>query len=599
MQSSDGSRKRTSRACDSCYKRKTSRLSERISRIEQLLAENLMREPGSLPADLPFVEGSPSANASPTASSSSSTQPLIASSVGVHFAGRELGVISLLTGIPFLLPEGRDWIQARTGQTISRDKLSPSRTPWEKERAQSSKALLMSLQNPDIFELPDWRCTRLYFEAYKRSLVMRRIFPILDIELFEDTINAAYQQTQARFELGQASSRACIVAFLAFSSRLPPVKDQLKGTPFASVDHDALATKGEFMLAQVLQEPASLEGAQAVTMLTLYELSSGNMRATNYFGAITARLLFMLGGNLASSRTHLEAERAGKRQKLLRNLFWIGYTLDKDVCLRIGQPPTISDDNCDLTLPPGYLDRMGYDPEDEGEPWDQPVFPFDLRLSIIKSRAHTALYSMRARQKSDADLLKSIRELDDELEEWRLSIPPQWRPTMSFSTETSDPNISMYSVFLRLNYYLCMTLIHQASSRCKAWVEGSGMMDGVSSSLALSVEASRSTLCYLEAAEHVLVEGVFWSLVFYPISALLNIFCSILQNPLDPRSRDDLDRLRVAIHMMERIFSRQLPENEVVQIKLVADFVLELKHLAECAIDKAWREQSAGSLLSK
>jgi hypothetical protein len=37
-----------------------------------------------------------------------------------------------------------------------------------------------------------------------------------------------------------------------------------------------------------------------------------------------------------------------------------------------------------------------------------------------------------------------------------------------------------------------------------------GMMDGVSSSMALSVEASRSSLCYLEAAEHVVVDGVFW-----------------------------------------------------------------------------------------
>lgn len=256
--------------------------------------------------------------------------------------------------------------------------------------------------------------------------------------------------------------------------------------------------------------------ANWVTMVfqTLYELSSGNMRGANYFGALTARLLFMLGANLASSRTHLQSERAIKSQRVLRNLFWISYTLDKDVALRTGQPPTIADENCDLTLPPGYLDSVKSDPEDTDESWVQPVFPFDLRLSIIKSRAHTALYSVQALQKSDADLLKSIRELDDELEEWRLSLPPQKRPTMSFSQDTSDPNITMHSVFLRLNYYLCMTIIHQASSRCKAWVEGSGMMDGVSSSLALSVEASRSTLCYLEAAEHVLVDGTFWYVSF-------------------------------------------------------------------------------------
>jgi hypothetical protein len=234
------------------------------------------------------------------------------------------------------------------------------------------------------------------------------------------------------------------------------------------------------------------------------------MRVTNYLGAVAARQIFMLGANLRQNRTSPVSERTEKRQKHLRNLFWICYTLDKDFALRTGQPPVIVDENCDLTMPEGYTERAFSDPEKDDNPNVEPVFPFDLRLSIIKSRTQSHLYSVSAMQKSDADLLKSIRELDDELEEWRLSIPPQWRPTMSFSQETSDPNMSMHSVMLRVNYYLCMSVIHQASSRCKAWMQGSGMMDGVSSSLALSVEASRSTLCYLGAAEHVLVEGVFW-----------------------------------------------------------------------------------------
>jgi hypothetical protein len=86
------------------------------------------------------------------------------------------------------------------------------------------------------------------------------------------------------------------------------------------------------------------------------------------------------------------------------------------------------------------------------------------------------------------------------------------------------------------------------------------------------------------------------TLIFYPISALLTIFCSILQNPLDPHSREDLDRLKVATVMMERIFSRRLLESELVHFKRVADFIMELKRLAECAIDKAWAEQRASHM---
>ncbi|CEJ53697.1 hypothetical protein PMG11_00046 [Penicillium brasilianum] len=627
--SEEGGPKRTARACDSCYKRKikcdaavpqcnwcshhnlpctfdrviqrkrktgndgnrpkASRLSERISRIEQLLAENLIRDSSPAPPD-PSETTNDYSTPGSSPSTVSSNPPQLSYSLGVHFAGRELGVISLLTGVPFLLPEGQAWIQSRTGQTIARNKLSPMPAPWEKERAQVNKNLLMSLANQNLFDPPDERVVRLYFEAYRSSAVFRRLFPVIDCDLFEETLQAAYQPQSGGSR--ETSSRACVTAFLAFVCRLPTVKELAQETP---VDHEALAGKCQFLISQVLQEPATLDAFQTVTMMTLYELASGNMRVTNYLAAVAARQIFMLGANVTHHRTSPTSERSQKCQKQLRNLFWICYTLDKDVALRTGQPPVIIDENCDLTLPEGYTDRAYKDPEKDEHLLLEPIFPFDLRLSMIKSRTQSHLYSVSAMQKSDADLLKSIRELDDELEAWRLSIPLQWRPTMSFSQETSDPNMSMHSVMLRVNYYLLMSVIHQASSRCKAWMQGSGMMDGVSSSLALSVEASRSTLCYLGAAQDVLVEGVFWTLIFYPMSALLCIFCSILQNPLDPRSRDDLDHLKMASFMMAGFFSRNLPENEVEHLKMVAEFVTELKRLAECAIDKAWREQS-GSL---
>ncbi|KAJ6011747.1 hypothetical protein N7522_002102 [Penicillium canescens] len=605
----DEPRKRAARACDSCYKRKikcdaavpqcnwcshhnipctfdrvvhrkrkggddegrpkVSRLSERISRIERLLAENLTRHQISECED---TSQSPRAR-------------------------KELGVISLLTGTPFLFPEGRAWIEARTGQSISIDRLSPARAPWEKERGQSFNTLLMNMNALNPFELPDFGVLQVHLEAFKASKVMRRIFPIIDFELFDETIRTAYKHPGPTFGYGQASARVCVIVFITFVSRLPLVKEMVAALNMTPVDHDLLATRAQFLMPQVLQESPSLDSAQALTILTLVELSAGNMQATNYYAGITARLIFMLGGNIPDGQAYSFDKRRQQKDQQLRNLFWICYTMDKDISLRTGQPPTISDENCDLTLPPGYLERAFLDVEDEDAPFLGPVFPFDLRLSIIKSRAHRELYSVSSLRKSDAELLKSIRELDDELEEWRLSVPPTWRPTMSFSPETSDPNMGMHSVLLRLNYHLCMAIIHQASGRCKSWMEGqSGMVDGVSSSMALSVEASRSSLCYLEAAEHVVVDGVFWTLIFYPMSALLTIFCSILQNPLDPHSREDLDRLKVATVMMERVFSRKLPENELVHFKMVADFVTELKRLAECAIDKAWAEQRASHM---
>lgn len=634
------SRQRTARACDSCYKRKIKcdaaipqcnwcshhsipctftrvtqrrrkekgngnsqqknlQLAERIDRIEKLLTDNLLKEssspnasPVQTPIPPPLRLGLPM-DSPPVGSSS------VSSSMPLHFAGRELGPVSLITGIPFLSHSGRQWVQSRTGQQIAFDKLSPTRPPWEKQRAQTSNAMLMNSQCQKIFELPDRKLVERNSELYHSSLI-QRIFPVIDVVIFKETIKAAYDLPHPDSPV-PSSTRACIFAFLAFATLIhhPCMKEGLDG--IETIDGESYVLKVQHLVPQLVQEPVTLESLQAVTMLAIYELFSGNLQSASYYGSLSTAMIFTLGANTFSFQPtafpHSSEAMNYRGHGHLRNLFWLCYTIEKDICLRTGQPQLFTEENCDLTLPPGYVEKlytsMAFHHNSQELPED-PLFPVDLRLSIIKSRAYSALYSFKALQKSDAELLKAIRELDDELERWRMSVPLEWRPTLSFSHETPDPNVSMHSVMLRLNYHLCMTIIHLASSRCKSWANGeAGMMDGVSSSLALSVEASRSTLLYLEASEHVLVDGIFWTIIFYPMSALMAIFCNIIQNPSDPQAAKDLNLLKLATTMTERVFiGRSLSVTEIVHIKMVANFVTELYRLASCAIEKAWSERS-------
>lgn len=193
-------------------------------------------------------------------------QPPASSSVALHFAGREFGVNSLITGIPFLLPEGQQWVESRTGQRISFDKLSPARPPWEKQRALNSSALLMSLQTQNPFELPSQSVVEVYFDMY-RSALMRIIFPILDFVLFRKTIRTAYQPQSSTRSYRPASARACIFSFIAFASILHP--PGLNQTPpnVPPVDSEAFAIKAQCLLPQVLQEPTTVDGLQTVTIL--------------------------------------------------------------------------------------------------------------------------------------------------------------------------------------------------------------------------------------------------------------------------------------------------------------------------------------------
>jgi hypothetical protein len=76
------------------------------------------------------------------------------------------------------------------------------------------------------------------------------------------------------------------------------------------------------------------------------------MRATNYFAAIAARLLFMLGANISKVGVGSQSDRAVKRHQALRNLFWICYSLDKDICLRTGVASAILGRRRRLTFHP-------------------------------------------------------------------------------------------------------------------------------------------------------------------------------------------------------------------------------------------------------
>lgn len=83
------------------------------------------------------------------------------------------------------------------------------------------------------------------------------------------------------------------------------------------------------------------------------------------------------------------------------------------------------------------------------------------------------------------------------------------------------------------------------------------------------------------------------TIIFYPMSALMAIFCNILQNPSDPQAIKDLNLLKAATTMTERVFiGKSLSVTEIVHIKMVANFVTELYRLASCAIEKAWSERS-------
>ncbi|PNH56452.1 hypothetical protein VD0002_g2690 [Verticillium dahliae] len=217
------------------------------------------------------------------------------------------------------------------------------------------------------------------------------------------------------------------------------------------------------------------------------------------------------------------------------------------------------------------------------------TLPGDLTLTIIKSKTYRALYSTAALRKSDAELLRDIRELDEELERWRCSVPQPFRPALAFSEDAAssidkdmDRHIIMKKSIIHFEYHYLSAAIHRASGRCSVWAGG----EGVSSSVAITVQASRSTLIYLRAAADGITETAFWLVVFYPMSATLTLFCNILLDPCDAQAEDDLDLLCTIPSLIMSIKKSPLTAKEQAYFQEVNEFFAELTRLARCAIDR-------------
>ncbi|KAL4749497.1 hypothetical protein BDW72DRAFT_204674 [Aspergillus terricola var. indicus] len=289
----------------------------------------------------------------------------------------------------------------------------------------------------------------------------------LDSSLFFLTIQAAYQQREPGPQSSNPSARACVFAFTALVSCLSQI-DPGSGVarPPPVLCREYIIQARGFLLA-IVQEP---------------------------FNLMHYKQLFYCTPDVIAKRH-------------LRTLFWLCYTLDKDLALRTGQAHVLKDDDCALDIPPAYAEYLysclnhspGTDSDIRG-----PIFPVDLRLSMIKARAFTALYSYNGLRKSDAELIRSIREIDEELECWRTSLPPHLRPQLSFMPKHEKPK-NTFLILTHMNYYSCVNLIHLASSRCNTWrspsLDGGALIHGLQSSLTVSVEASRSLLLFLRDSE--------------------------------------------------------------------------------------------------
>ncbi|CAI7570065.1 unnamed protein product [Penicillium bialowiezense] len=334
---------------------------------------------------------------------------------------------------------------------------------------------------------------------------------------------------------------------------------------------------------------------------------NGHWQKASIFNSMACSILCSLGGHMRQVEISPEVENSPEEREArhIRMLFWVSYMLDKDISLRTGSPPLLTDTYCDLSLPEDYMQHYGYLPtrEESRQPEGQlfehltTYIPVDPRLSCLKEKVSRNLFSAQALKNDNNQLLLNIRQLDDEIEHWRLSIPTHFRPALFVSQSSplntldgQSPHFSRL-MSLQLEYHHLMTVIHTTVRKCIPDA-GDGYRDQhhvVHSSFDISLEASRSTIWCIKLLCIKATEGKIRFIVSYLTTAAMSLFLNIVIHPLDPQAQHDLETLISVSNTVRNSIGNDLTQPETSRLQEASGFVMRLVWLGTCAVTKATR----------
>jgi hypothetical protein len=222
---------------------------------------------------------------------------------------------------------------------------------------------------------------------------------------------------------------------------------------------NALAVSNQLIMMQ-----STLSSVQALLAMSIVMQGTPNQGPVSLLSSSAIKLAQDMGLNRQFQEPGLSAAEIEQRKRV----FWIAYTLDKDISLRTGQPPTQDEDNMDVEL----LFENNNAPTRPGELNDTSFFNFRFRLAMIQGQIYKRLCSVKATKQSVTERVMAARELEAMLQTWRKSVPYYFMPEYGepiLQTPTSDP--ILHPVTLQLAYFNSLTIIHGSLSMLPSYYE--------------------------------------------------------------------------------------------------------------------------------
>ncbi|KAI1475620.1 hypothetical protein F4774DRAFT_396177 [Daldinia eschscholtzii] len=339
---------------------------------------------------------------------------------------------------------------------------------------------------------------KLYFER------IHPMYPFLDRKEFEAMVHAPYfadrlVQSKALYALYNA-----IVA-LGCQAGSGGKFEPGKGRAWQYMARALAAIPDLFTL------PDSLDVLQAMTALTIYSLGISCIAIEHFILSEAARRAQNLG----------RANLRGKARVAYHRAFWLLYTIEKIINFHFGRNSIFVDNDIVIPIPPVPDGIMG----------ELDWFLTTARYARLLSKAMTSLFSISGTENPKTYYLSVIDQCETELEEWRMSIPANFRPSEPYQTHTLQNALhrtAALAVHLLYNSFklsLCRATLYLAANTSHV-VSQARQAESTRSMM----ETSRSVL---ELTTFIDVEPVtpLWILAGIPIVSLFVLFDLVVTNP--------------------------------------------------------------------
>ncbi|KAB5546938.1 fungal-specific transcription factor [Coniochaeta sp. 2T2.1] len=227
---------------------------------------------------------------------------------------------------------------------------------------------------------------------------------------------------------------------------------------------DVYVRNAQAVLNQLVTREEDLLGIQVVLGLAFIFYGTSDPKPATVLVATAVRLAHSLRINTLQGTNQLDPDIITQRQRI----FWILYTLDRDVALRIRQPAMLHENDIDLELPEeSPPDGVGIFFAENGTSVN--FFRKRVQFAWIQGKVYEWLFSVRAEKLPLATRDEHSKRLERALDQWHASLPAEFKPDML--PHVSD--LTTFRAFMVMHFTRLQVLarVHHAYAYDSQWLE--------------------------------------------------------------------------------------------------------------------------------